>query len=50
MRAVLLLWCTCLLVIVLSLVHFVWMATAAERMLTLAVLVLAEVFALRGRR
>lgn len=50
MKAVLLLWCACLLAIVLSLVHFAWVATAAERILTLAVLVLAEAFALRGRR
>lgn len=50
MRAVLLLWCGCALSITLSLVHFVWIATAAERILILALLVLAGLFALRGRR
>ncbi|MGO5022809.1 hypothetical protein ACTQ4E_06925 [Lawsonibacter sp. LCP25S3_G6] len=50
MRAVLLLWCGCALSITLSLVHFVWVATAAERILILALLVLAGLFALRGQR
>lgn len=50
MRAVLLLWCGCALSITLSLIHFVWVATAAERILILALLVLAGLFALRGRR
>ncbi len=49
MRAVLLLWCGCALSITLSLVHFVWVATAAERILILALLVLAGLFALRGQ-
>ena len=50
MRAVPLLWCGCALSITLSLVHFVWVATAAERILILALLVLAGLFALRGQR
>ncbi len=50
MGAVLLLWCGCALAITLSVLHFVWVATAAERILVLAVLVLAGAFALRGRR
>ena len=50
MRAVLLLWCGCALSIPLSLIHFVWVATTAERILILALLVLAGLFALRGRR
>ena len=50
MRAVLLLWCGCALSIPLSLVPFVWVATAADRILLLALLVLAGLFALRGQR
>ena len=50
MGAVVLVWCACALSIALSLVHFVWIATAAERILVLALLVLTGLFALRGRR
>lgn len=50
MGAVLLLWCVCALSITLSLIHFVWVSTAAERVLILALLVLAGLFALRKRR
>lgn len=50
MKAVLLVWCGCALCITLSLVHFVWIATTAERVLVLSLLVLTGLFALRGRR
>ncbi|WP_158098915.1 hypothetical protein [Flavonifractor sp. An100] len=38
---VLVLWSGCLLSISLSLVHFAWVATPSERLMTLAVLALA---------
>ncbi len=50
MKAVLLVWCSCALCITLSLVHFAWIATAAERILVLSLLVVTGLFALRGRR
>lgn len=50
MGAVLLLWCGCALSITLSLFHFAWIATPAERILCLTLLVLAGAFALKGRR
>lgn len=50
MKAVLLVWCGCALCITLSLVHFAWIATAAERILVLSLLVVTGLFALRGRR
>ncbi len=50
MGAVVLVWCGCALAATLSLVHFVWIATAAERIFILALLVLTMVFALKGRR
>ena len=50
MKAVLLPWCACLLALVLSLVHFAWVAQAAERILTPPGLVRAGVVGLRGRK
>lgn len=50
MKAVLLVWCGCALCITLSLIHYVWIATVAERILVLALLVVTGLFALRGRR
>lgn len=50
MGAVLLVWCGCTLAVTLSLLRFVWIATTAERILLLTLLVVAGVFALRGRR
>ena len=50
MRGAVFLWCVCLLAITLSVLRFVWAATTAERLLTLALLILAGLFALRRQR
>ena len=44
--AALFLWTLCLILIALSLARFVWIATAAERILVLALLVVAGIWAL----
>ena len=50
MKGTVLLWCGCLLAITLSILHFVWVASTAERLLLLTLLIVAGLFALRGRR
>ena len=47
---VILLWTACLVAITLSVLRFVWLSSAAERLLLLALLVLAVLFALRGKK